>query len=154
MPYGPVGPGAMGAYGPQAEGVPRGPNLMLPWTGPRMTEPMVQQGMPHRAYGPGYMGPYGPQTEQRETGEAGAASGDQPGVFLGWQVIPPLRLSTDDVRFYFERQLEHRGYDRLEVGAIEEVDADTITVEIVTVDGSLVQRLAVDRNTGLISRAG
>jgi ribosomal protein L15 len=62
-------------------------------------------------------------------------------------------LSTEDVRLYLERQITAQDFERLKVGAVEEVDAGTITAEIVTVDDSLVQKLAVDRHTGLISRA-
>ena len=37
---------------------------------------------------------------------------------------------------------------RLKVGEVKEADDDTIVAEIVTQDGSLVQRLKVDRHTG------
>jgi hypothetical protein len=47
-----------------------------------------------------------------------------------------------------ERWLAIQGNDRLKLGKVEQVDDDTITVEIVTVDGSLVNKLAVDRHTG------
>ena len=47
-----------------------------------------------------------------------------------------------------ESWLAMQGNDRLKLGKIEAVDDDTITVEIVTIDDSLVQKLAVDRHNG------
>jgi hypothetical protein len=65
-----------------------------------------------------------------------------------------VQLSTDDVRGFFERYLASLGNARLKVGHVEELDQDTITAEIVTVDDSLVERFTVDRRTGVISGAG
>jgi hypothetical protein len=59
-------------------------------------------------------------------------------------------LSTDEVKHMLENRLEWQGNDRLKIGKVEEKDKDTIVADIVTVDGSLVQRLAVDRHTGWI----
>ena len=73
---------------------------------------------------------------------------------FGMRVTPMMHLSADDVRRYLERQLERQSFERLKVGAVEEVDDATISAEIVTVDDSLVTRLEVDRYTGLISRGG
>jgi hypothetical protein len=44
--------------------------------------------------------------------------------------------------------LAWHGNDRLQIGEVTEQDEDTIMADIETVDGSLVQRLAVDRQTG------
>ena len=41
------------------------------------------------------------------------------------------------------------GKTRLKLGSVKERDANTIVVDIVTLDGSLVQRFEVDRNTGV-----
>jgi hypothetical protein len=73
---------------------------------------------------------------------------------FGMRVTPMMHLSADDVRRYLTRRLEAQGFERLQVGSVEEVDDETISAEIVTVDDSLVTRLEVDRYTGLISRAG
>lgn len=62
-------------------------------------------------------------------------------------------LSTDDVRAGLERSLEWQGNPRLAVGEVTEMDADTITAEIVTKDGSLVQRFVVDRHSGAMRQA-
>lgn len=57
-------------------------------------------------------------------------------------------LDADDVRASLERSLDWHGNKRLKVGEVTETDDDTVVAEIVTVDGSLVQRLEVDRHTG------
>ncbi|MDH3228742.1 MAG: hypothetical protein OEN55_03005 [Alphaproteobacteria bacterium] len=67
-------------------------------------------------------------------GQAAAASGED--------------IDVDGVTARMERWLAVQGNDRLKLGKVEQLDDDTITVEIVTVDGSLVQKLAVDRHTG------
>lgn len=57
-------------------------------------------------------------------------------------------VDVDDVTARMEHWLSMRGNDRLKLGKVEEVDEDTITAEIVTVDDSLVQKLTIDRHTG------
>jgi hypothetical protein len=70
---------------------------------------------------------------------------------FGTRVVPIMRLSADDVRRYLAQTLTNQGFDNLKVGAVKEVD-DTIAAELVTADGSIVQRFEVDRQTGEISR--
>ncbi len=69
---------------------------------------------------------------------------------MGPWVVPIKHLSTDEVRHFLEHRLAVQGYKRLKVGSVEEKDNGTISAEIVSVEGSLVQRLEVDRHTGLI----
>jgi hypothetical protein len=69
---------------------------------------------------------------------------------MGPWVVPIKHLSTDEVRHFLEHRLDGQGYKRLKVGSVEEKDNGTISAEIVSVEGSLVQRLEVDRHTGLI----
>ena len=57
-------------------------------------------------------------------------------------------LNAGDVRRMMEYRLRWMNNPNIKIGNIEEKDADTITAEIVTKDGSLVQRLNVDRHTG------
>lgn len=71
---------------------------------------------------------------------------------MGPRVVPIKHLSTDDVRHFLEHRLDGQGYKRLKVGPVEEKDNGTIVAEIVTAEGSLVQRLEVDRHTGLIKQ--
>ncbi len=81
-------------------------------------------------YGPGMMRGYGP-------GPAGWNEGSR-----------NLNLSTDNVKSYFERWLSWQGNPRLKVGDVKEKDADSIVVDIVTKDNSLVQRFVVNRHYG------
>lgn len=64
--------------------------------------------------------------------------------------MEPLRrdLTTDEVKHMMEHRVAWAGNPNLKVGKTTEKDADTIQVEIVTKDGSLVQRIEVDRHTG------
>ncbi len=71
---------------------------------------------------------------------------------MGPRVVPIKHLSIDDVRHFLEHRLDGQGYKRLIVGTVEENDNGTIIAEIVTAEGSLVQRLEVDRHTGLIKQ--
>lgn len=57
--------------------------------------------------------------------------------------------SVADVTADLERWLAWMGNSRLKLGSVKERDANTIVVDIVTLDGSLVQRFEVDRNTGV-----
>ena len=68
------------------------------------------------------------------------------------RVVPIKHLSTDEVRHFLEHRLGVQGYKRLKVGSVEEQDNGTISAEIVSVEGPLVQRLEVDRHTGLITQ--
>ena len=70
------------------------------------------------------------------------------GMF-GSRVTPTMSLSVEDVRYYLGSQLERLKNKRLKVGDIT-ADDGAITADIVTVDNSLVQRLRVDRHTGII----
>jgi len=59
-------------------------------------------------------------------------------------------LTVDEVRAGLERWLMNVGNPRLKVGNVTEKDSLTITAEIVTVDNSLVEKLDIDRRTGII----
>ena len=134
QPYGGGGYGP-GGYGP---GWMHGPGMMGGWGGGYG---------PGYGMGPGMMGWYGP----------GWGPGYGPGYGRrgpwgpGWYGAPPadLNLSTTDVKNQLERWLAWQGNPRLKVGDVKEKDADTITADIVTKDGSsLVERFEVNRHTG------
>ncbi len=76
----------------------------------------------------------------------GGTTGCGPGATGGSSV--DKELSVEDVTKILEGRLAWRGNDRLKVGKVEEKDEKTIIAEIVTVDDSLVKRLAFDRKTG------
>ena len=71
---------------------------------------------------------------------------------LGGPATAALELSADDVRGRLEGMLTWHGNDRLKLGEVSEIDDDTVRAEIVTVDGSLVERLEVNRHTGQMQR--
>lgn len=57
-------------------------------------------------------------------------------------------LTVEKVKTILEARLARHGNERLKVGKVAEKDAKTITAEIDTVDGSLVQTLQIDKATG------
>jgi hypothetical protein len=63
-------------------------------------------------------------------------------------VAPAGELSVEDVQTRLEQHLAWRGNERLKVGSVEQSDESTIVAEIVTADGSLVERFNIDRETG------
>lgn len=77
-----------------------------------------------------------------------------PGIIYGMPQVLPEVLSESDVRQFMEGSLAWHGNPRLELGSIEETDTGEVMVEIVTKDGSLVQKLAVDRRTGFMRQVG
>lgn len=57
-------------------------------------------------------------------------------------------LTVDQVKSILENRLAMHGNDRLKIGSVTEKDDTTIIAEIITVDGSLVEKLAFNRQTG------
>jgi hypothetical protein len=90
----------------------------------------------HGMMGPGMMGPgmMGP-------GMMG------PGMHGRYQY--PTNPTVADVKAELEQWLASMGNPRLKLGSVKARDANTIVADIVTQDGSLVQRFEVDRNTGV-----
>jgi len=111
-------------YGMMGPGYGMGPGMMGQYQGYGM--------------GPGMMGPY-------------QGYGMSPGY--GGQQMMGRDLTADDVRHMLEHRLQWNGNERLKVGEVQEVDGDTIMADIVTVDGSLVDRFRIDRHTGVFERA-
>ena len=96
--------------------------------------------------GPGYgMGPgYG------QNMGPGYGQGMGPGYGMGQGMMQPLPddLTAAEVKHMMEHRLAWQGNPNVKVGKVEEKNADTIVAEIVTQDGSLVQKFEVDRHTG------
>ena len=129
--------------GPGQGGQWRGQPCPMGMTSPgRMAPGMGTQGM----MGPGMMGP-------GTGGQGMMAPGFGKGPGLGSQVVPSKDLTANDVRHFLEHRLEMHGNKRLKVGEVKEADEDKIVADITTVDGSLVQRLEVDRHTGRTQHA-
>lgn len=143
---GQMGQGMMG--GSMMQGMPRGGGPGMQSGGQGMG-PGMMQGMPGGG-GPGMQGApgqgMGPGMMRGMPGEGG--QGMMGGQGASMRVTPMQHLTTDDVCHFLEHRLEVHGNDRLKVGEVQEVDDDTITAEVVTVDDSLVQRWRVDRHTG------
>lgn len=148
--------------------------------GPSMMMPMMSQGMPDRMAGQemvanmtmcplmAHMMAMHPAMVAMMSGsmDAMARQGMGPGqdpraMMMGAGpadpaavVVTPIQhLSPDDVRHFLEHRLERQGNNRLKVGDVKEADEDTIVADIVTVDGSLVDRLSVDRHAGTMQRS-
>ena len=146
------GPGAGQQY-PESPGT-MGPGMMGPgMMGPGMMGPgMMGPGM----MGPGMMGPgmMGPgMMAPGQGGQGMMAPGFGRGPGLGDQVVPSKDLTADDVRHFLEHRLEMHGNKRLKVGEVKEAGEDKIVADITTADGSLVERLEVDRHTGTMQHA-
>jgi hypothetical protein len=82
-----------------------------------------------------------------------------PGMMRGHGMGPALLygppaegITVERTRAMLEGVLAWHGNPRLKLGTVEEQDDDTIVAEILTVDDSLVQRLAIDRATGTFRR--
>jgi hypothetical protein len=109
--------------------------------------------------GPGMMGPnygHGQQMGHGMMGQdEGQGMGPMMGQGMGHGMMQPLRqdLSAEDVKHMMEHRLAWHGNPNVKVGSVEEKDNDTIVAEIVTQDGSLVEKLEVDRHTGWMRRA-
>jgi hypothetical protein len=65
---------------------------------------------------------------------------------------PDEGITVERARAMLEGVLAWHGNPRLKLGTVEEQNEETIVAEILTVDDSLVQRLAMDRTTGEIRR--
>ncbi len=119
-----MGPGMMG----QGQGYGMGPGMMGQGQGYGMGPGMMGQGM-----GPGMMG----------QGQQAYGPGNCP-----FAATQGAEVTVDSVTKFLEARIAHWGGDRLKVGKVEAADDKTITGEIVTKDGSLVQKFAFDKQTG------
>ncbi len=150
-----TGQGQMPMPGPGMTGQGYMGQGQMPMPGPGMTGqgymgqdrmPMMGPGMT----GQGYMGQG--HTPMMAPGKMGPGQPMAPGQGPGPGAMQPLiqDLSAAEVRHVIEHQLSWQGNPNVKVGKVDEKDDDTIVAEIVTQDGSLVQKLEVDRHTGLM----
>lgn len=72
------------------------------------------------------------------------------GLALGLPAGSPEEMTPERVRVFLEERLARLGNPRLKLGEIATAENGSITAEIVTVDGSLVQKLAFNRYPGLV----
>jgi len=162
--------------GMMGRGMMMGPGMMQPEGSERglMAEGMMEPGMMHsmmegmmrgtaeglaRGLVEGMAAVHGMEPGIGPSGDMGPRTMMQPGMMRGRGMGPALLfgppaegITVERARTMLEGALAWHGNLRLELGEVTEQDADTIVAEILTVDGSLVQRLAVDRATGAIRR--
>lgn len=115
----------------QGPGYGMGQGMMGQGMGQGMGPGMMHQGM---GMGPGMMGP----------GQQAFGPGNCPGL----AAAQGQETTVDSVTKFLESRLAHWGNERLKLGKVEATDDKTITGEIVTKDGSLVQKFAFDKTTG------
>jgi hypothetical protein len=152
-----AGTGATFAHGP-------GPGMMMePGQGPmmghgqgRMMQPgagSMEQGrgmmmrphmMHHGMMGQGHGMMMSPHMMRR--GMMG--QGVQPGEMGGFHKL----LSADDVKTHLDKWLAAHLGERVKIGAVEVRSDFSIGAEVTTADGSLIQRLIVDRRNGMVWR--
>ena len=73
-----------------------------------------------------------------------------PGALYGMPGAGQEEMTPESVRAWLEQRLAWHGNPRLKIGEIAAAGDATITAEIVTIDGSLVQKLAFNRYPGLV----
>ena len=139
-------PGMMGQG--MDPGMMMGPGMMGQGMGPGMMGQGMGPGMMGQGMGPGMMG------QGMGPGMMGQGMGPSYGM-TGPGMMQPLAqdLSAAEVQHMLEHRLAWERNPNLKVGKVEEKDLDAIVAEVVTQDGSLVQRLEVDRHTGWMKPA-
>lgn len=122
---------------------------------------MAGQGMPEGGMGQGMMGHgqmpmaggmMGCPMMQAMGARGGMKMGGMagPGLFYGMPHDATREMTPARVRALLERRLEQHANPRLKLGEIATAADGNIVAEIVTVDGSLVQKLAFNRYPGLV----
>lgn len=79
-----------------------------------------------------------------------AGRGLGPEVLYGMADLPPFEVTPEMVREWLQQQLDRHGNPRLALGEIAEAADGSVTAEIRTVDGALVQKLAFNRYPGFV----
>jgi hypothetical protein len=161
MGRGMMEPGMMesGEGDPMTEGMPPG------MTGPGLMHGMLEGMMRGTAEGlarglvEGMAAVHGMEPEIGPSGGMEPRAMRQPGMMRGRGMGPALLygppaegITVERARTMLEGALAWHGNPRLQLGTVEEQNESTIVAEILTVDDSLVQRLAIDRATGAFRR--
>ena len=163
-PAGMMGQGMMGPGMMQPEGSERGPmaeGMMDPGMMHGMMESMMRGTAEGVARGlvEGMAAVHGMEPEVGLSEHTGPQGMRQHGMMRSRGVGPALLygppaegITVERARAMLEGALAWHGNPRLKLGTVEEQDEETIVAEILTVDDSLVQRLAMDRTTGEVRR--
>lgn len=142
------------------QGMPEGMMGMMTPEMMQMMQRMMAQGMMGQGGGmPGMMGQGGGMSGMMGQGMMGQGGGmpgmtgqrmkDGAGLLYGLPSSQQEEVTPEQVLLWLEQRLKRHGNPRLTLGEIT-ADDDSITAEIVTVDGSLVQKLAFNRFPGLV----
>jgi hypothetical protein len=163
-PAGMMGQGMMAPGEDQREPMPEG-RMPRGTMGPEMMQGMMESMMRGTAEGiarglvEGMAAIHGTEPEIGSSEGMGPRGMRQHGMMRGRGVGPALLygppaegITVERARIMLEGALAWHGNPRLKLGTVEEQTEDTIVAEILTVDDSLVQRLAIDRASGEIRR--
>ncbi|WP_143149138.1 hypothetical protein [Hyphomicrobium sp. CS1BSMeth3] len=138
---------------------PAGAKEKMPGMMGTMPPEMMQRMMPGRGGMPGMMGQGGMPMESGMMtcpmmGDRAAAGmqgmTDGAAVLYGVPRGAQKEMTPERVRTFLDQRLTQHGNRRLKIGEIATAADGSITAEIVTVDGSLVQKLAFNRYPGLV----
>jgi hypothetical protein len=106
---------------------------------------------------PGMMGMMTPEMMQmmqqmmRMQGDGmGMGMGMGPAALYGMPPEAKAEMTPERVRGWLEKRLAQHDNPRLKIGKVAQAGGGEITAEIVTVDGSLVQKLAFNRYPGFV----
>jgi hypothetical protein len=149
-------PSAAPGAGPVTGAAGGMPGMMGMMT-PEMMQ-MMQQMMRMQGEGSGQPGMMMcPMMAMMMSGQAGdgepsatrrSGMGVGPGMFYGMAPGTPAEMTPERVRTWLEERLARHANPRLKIGKIAKAESGETTAEIVTVDGSLVQKLAFNRYPG------
>ena len=138
---------------------PAGATEKMPGMMGAMPPEMMQRMMRGRGGMPGMMGQGGMPMENGMMtcpmmGDRTAAGmqgmTDGAAILYGAPRGAQTEMTPERVRTLLDQRLTQHGNPRLKIGAIATAVDGSITAEIVTVDGSLVQKLAFNRYPGLV----
>lgn len=111
---------------------------------PEMMQMMMQMMAQHHPAG------QMPMAGMADGMQSGMANGPGPEAILGLAPTATPEMTPDKVQTWLQGQLDRLGNPRLVLGAIGEAPDGSITAEIRTVDGALVQKLAFNRFPGFV----
>ncbi|MDD7970799.1 hypothetical protein [Roseinatronobacter alkalisoli] len=113
--------------------------------------PARMGGMPDGPMAHGMMGQGGMPMGRMMRGQQGAMGGHGlgPDAIYGMPQGGVTEMTPARVEAFLSQQLERHANPRLELGEVAQAQDGSITAEIVTTDGSLVQRLSFNRYPGL-----
>jgi hypothetical protein len=124
---------------------------MMQMMGPQMMQMMMRMmnggGMPGMMSGNAM--PMGGMMGACDTHGMAGTGHRMDGMLYGMPEDDQIEMTPERVREFVQRRLAWHGNPRLKIGEIATSSDGRITAEIVTVDGSLVQKLAFNRYPGL-----